>query len=73
MAPVRGDSGLAVLSDESSTAALGLLSVIVVQLAMLAPLTFVVAFIIWTVRRRSGPRTDSETQYPPTGKKFDRG
>lgn len=64
---------IAVLSDDSSTAALGLLSAIFVQLVLLAPLTAVVALIIWTVRHRSAPRIGSETQHPPTGKKFDRG
>lgn len=64
---------IAVLSDESSTAALGLLSAIVVQLVVLAPLTVVVAIIIWAVEHRSALRMGSETQHPPTGKKFDRG
>lgn len=64
---------IAVLSDESSAASLGLLSAIFAQLVLLAPVTVVVALIIWAVRFRSAPQTGSETSDPPTGKKFDRG
>lgn len=69
---------IAVLRSESSTASLGLLSAIVVQLVVLAPVTVVVALIIWALRLRSArlrsaPESGSETQRAPTGKKFDRG
>lgn len=43
---------IVVLTSESSTAALGLLSAIVLQLVVLAPVTVVVALIIWAVRER---------------------
>lgn len=59
---------ISVLSTESSTAPLGLVSALIVQILLLAPLSAAVAFVVHIVAERH-----CATRSGRTGKNFDRG